>query len=100
MDSIIAGGDLLGYKAEKKKQPTGCSQAMFIEANVEDRETLDSDSKYFKVQKHVNLHGPTRKLFEFYRNRLFGDQVAHMKYRKERSKGGPNIFDIHQTKRR
>lgn len=37
VDSIIAGGDLLGYKAEKKKQPTGCSQAMFIEANVEDR---------------------------------------------------------------
>ena len=36
MDSVIAGGDLLGYKAEKKKQPTGCSQAMFIEANVED----------------------------------------------------------------
>ncbi|CAJ1359785.1 unnamed protein product [Effrenium voratum] len=37
VDSVIAGGDLLGYKAEKKKQPTGCSQAMFIEANVEDR---------------------------------------------------------------
>jgi len=37
VDSVIAGGDLLAYKAEKKKQPTGCSQAMFIEANVEDR---------------------------------------------------------------
>lgn len=36
VDSVIAGGDLLAYKAEKKKQPTGCSQAMFIEANVED----------------------------------------------------------------
>eukprot|EP00913_Durusdinium_trenchii_P010692 g10032.t1 len=30
-------GDLLGYKAEKKKQATGCSQADPIEANVEDR---------------------------------------------------------------
>ena len=39
VDSVIAGADLLGYKAEKKKQPTGCSQAMFIEANVEDLET-------------------------------------------------------------
>ena len=36
VDAVIAGGDLLAYKAEKKKQPTGCSQAMFIEANVED----------------------------------------------------------------
>ncbi|CAJ1440078.1 unnamed protein product [Effrenium voratum] len=37
VESVIAGGDLLGYKAEKKKQETGCSQAMHIEANVEDR---------------------------------------------------------------
>ncbi|CAE7197067.1 glnA3 [Symbiodinium natans] len=37
VDAIIGGADLLGYKAEKKHQPTGCSQAMFIEANVEDR---------------------------------------------------------------
>jgi len=37
VDSVIAGGDLLGYKAEKKKQATGCSQADPIEANVEDR---------------------------------------------------------------
>lgn len=27
-------GDLLGYKAEKKKQATGCSQADPIEANA------------------------------------------------------------------
>ena len=31
----MSGGDLLGYKAEKKKQETGCSAAMHIEANVE-----------------------------------------------------------------
>jgi len=37
VESICAGGDLLGYKAEKKKQETGCSAAMHIEANVEDR---------------------------------------------------------------
>ncbi|CAK9038317.1 unnamed protein product [Durusdinium trenchii] len=37
VDSVINGGDLLGYKAEKKKQATGCSQADPIEANVEDR---------------------------------------------------------------
>jgi len=37
VESIVAGGDLLGYKAEKKKQATGCSAAMHIEANVEDR---------------------------------------------------------------
>jgi len=29
-----ASGDLLGYKAEKKKQATGCSQADPIEANA------------------------------------------------------------------
>eukprot|EP00435_Cladocopium_sp_Y103_P049337 s564_g14.t2 len=37
VESIVNGGDLLGYKAEKKKQATGCSAAMHIEANVEDR---------------------------------------------------------------
>mmetsp|Transcript_35745 Transcript_35745/g.58526 ORF Transcript_35745/g.58526 Transcript_35745/m.58526 type:complete len:695 (+) Transcript_35745:62-2146(+) len=37
VESIVNGGDLLGYKAEKKKQSTGCSAAMHIEANVEDR---------------------------------------------------------------
>lgn len=37
VESICSGGDLLGYKAEKKKQETGCSAAMHIEANVEDR---------------------------------------------------------------
>ncbi|CAE7325204.1 glnA3 [Symbiodinium necroappetens] len=37
VDAIIGGADLLGYKAEKKHQQTGCSQAMHIEANVEDR---------------------------------------------------------------
>merc|ERR1719183_2742407 len=37
VESIIAGGDLLGYKAEKKKQSTGCTSANEIEANIEDR---------------------------------------------------------------
>merc|ERR1719235_1417971 len=37
VDAIIAGGPLLGYKAEKKLQSTGCTAAMPIEANVEDR---------------------------------------------------------------
>merc|ERR1719235_154799 len=37
VDSVIAGGPLLGYKAEKKLQSTGCTAAMPIEANVEDR---------------------------------------------------------------
>merc|ERR1719421_1641498 len=37
VDTIIAGGPLLGYKAEKKLQSTGCTAAMPIEANVEDR---------------------------------------------------------------
>mmetsp|Transcript_14290 Transcript_14290/g.24791 ORF Transcript_14290/g.24791 Transcript_14290/m.24791 type:complete len:716 (-) Transcript_14290:180-2327(-) len=37
VETIISGGDLLGYKAEKKHQQTGCTQAMYIEANVEDR---------------------------------------------------------------
>jgi len=37
VEAIVAGGDLLGYKAEKKMQSTGCSSSMPIEANVEDR---------------------------------------------------------------
>eukprot|EP00490_Sorites_sp_Unknown_P012186 CAMPEP_0114648018 /NCGR_PEP_ID=MMETSP0191-20121206/6123_1 /TAXON_ID=126664 /ORGANISM="Sorites sp." /LENGTH=694 /DNA_ID=CAMNT_0001861211 /DNA_START=96 /DNA_END=2180 /DNA_ORIENTATION=- len=37
VESIVKGGELLGYKAEKKKQATGCSAAQHIEANVEDR---------------------------------------------------------------
>merc|ERR550537_1924841 len=37
VDSIIAGGDLLGYKAEKKSQSTGCAASMAVESNVEDR---------------------------------------------------------------
>merc|ERR1712139_435360 len=35
--SIVAGGDLLGYKAEKKLQSSGSAAAMGIESNVEDR---------------------------------------------------------------
>merc|ERR1711998_673706 len=35
--SIVAGGELLGYKAEKKLQSSGSAAAMGIEANVEDR---------------------------------------------------------------
>jgi glutamine synthetase len=37
VDSIIAGGSLLGYKAEKKLQSTGCSSSMPVETNIEDR---------------------------------------------------------------
>mmetsp|Transcript_148105 Transcript_148105/g.258389 ORF Transcript_148105/g.258389 Transcript_148105/m.258389 type:complete len:731 (-) Transcript_148105:105-2297(-) len=37
VDSIINGGDLLGYKAESRSQATGCSATMPIKANVEDR---------------------------------------------------------------
>ncbi|CAE7337778.1 glnA3 [Symbiodinium natans] len=37
VEEIVKGADLLGYKAEKKKQPTGASQPMAVEANVEDR---------------------------------------------------------------
>merc|ERR1712139_606074 len=37
VDSIIGGGPLLGYKAEKKRQSTGCTAAMPVESNVEDR---------------------------------------------------------------
>jgi len=37
VDGIIAGGELLGYKAEKKLQSTGCAASMAVEANCEDR---------------------------------------------------------------
>merc|ERR1719382_1639541 len=37
VDSIIAGGQLSEFAAEKKIQPTGCKASMGIEANVEDR---------------------------------------------------------------
>jgi len=37
VDAVIAGGGLLGYKAEKKLQSTGCSASMPIQTNVEDR---------------------------------------------------------------
>jgi len=37
VDEVIKGAELTGYKAEKKKQPTGASQPMSVEANVEDR---------------------------------------------------------------
>eukprot|EP00448_Togula_jolla_P005581 CAMPEP_0170598024 /NCGR_PEP_ID=MMETSP0224-20130122/16022_1 /TAXON_ID=285029 /ORGANISM="Togula jolla, Strain CCCM 725" /LENGTH=729 /DNA_ID=CAMNT_0010922539 /DNA_START=93 /DNA_END=2282 /DNA_ORIENTATION=+ len=37
VDTIIAGGDLLAYKAEKKLQSTGCTNAMPVEAPTEDR---------------------------------------------------------------
>lgn len=37
VDEVINGAELTGYKAEKKKQPTGASQPMAVEANVEDR---------------------------------------------------------------
>merc|ERR1719282_443451 len=37
VDNVIRGGPLHEFKAEKKKQPTGCRAAMPIEANVEDR---------------------------------------------------------------
>merc|ERR1719387_2910442 len=37
VESIIKGGDLLGYKAEKKSQSTGCAAVMAVESNVEDR---------------------------------------------------------------
>merc|ERR1712151_1275785 len=37
VDNIINGGPLHEFKAEKKKQPTGCRASMPIEANVEDR---------------------------------------------------------------
>jgi len=37
VDNIIGGGPLDEFKAEKKKQPTGCRASMDVEANVEDR---------------------------------------------------------------
>eukprot|EP00931_Biecheleriopsis_adriatica_P065403 TRINITY_DN39931_c0_g1_i1.p1 TRINITY_DN39931_c0_g1~~TRINITY_DN39931_c0_g1_i1.p1 ORF type:complete len:813 (+),score=156.45 TRINITY_DN39931_c0_g1_i1:56-2440(+) len=37
VEDIVAGGDLLGYKAEKKQQSTGCTAATAVEANIEDR---------------------------------------------------------------
>merc|ERR1712110_1089300 len=37
VDAVIAGGSLSEFKAEKKKQPTGCKASMDVEANVEDR---------------------------------------------------------------
>eukprot|EP00930_Biecheleria_cincta_P054226 TRINITY_DN4020_c0_g1_i2.p1 TRINITY_DN4020_c0_g1~~TRINITY_DN4020_c0_g1_i2.p1 ORF type:complete len:490 (+),score=110.75 TRINITY_DN4020_c0_g1_i2:202-1470(+) len=37
VESIVGGGPLLGYKAEKKTQSTGNFSAMPIEANIEDR---------------------------------------------------------------
>jgi len=37
VDAVIAGGPLDSFKAEKKKQSTGCKASMDVEANVEDR---------------------------------------------------------------
>merc|ERR1712139_549650 len=37
VDSVIAGGFLSEFKAEKKKQKTGCNASMDVECNVEDR---------------------------------------------------------------
>jgi len=37
VDAIIKGGQLLGYQAERKLQSTGCTAAMPVEANAEDR---------------------------------------------------------------
>merc|ERR1712039_1116046 len=37
VDAVIAGGSLSTFKAEKKKQKTGCRASMDVEANVEDR---------------------------------------------------------------
>merc|ERR1711988_683089 len=37
VDKIIAGGQLSEFKAEKKKQSTGCYASMDVESNVEDR---------------------------------------------------------------
>merc|ERR1712072_1424470 len=34
---VIAGGKLAEFKAEKKKQKTGCKASMDVESNVEDR---------------------------------------------------------------
>merc|ERR1712217_510376 len=37
VDAVIAGGPLSEFKAEKKKQSTGCKASMDVESNVEDR---------------------------------------------------------------
>merc|ERR1719326_2426142 len=37
VDAVIGGGDLHTFKAEKKKQSTGCNASMDVESNVEDR---------------------------------------------------------------
>merc|ERR1712003_272061 len=37
VDAVIAGGSLSEFKAEKKKQKTGCKASMDVESNVEDR---------------------------------------------------------------
>merc|ERR1739848_298441 len=37
VDNIIGGGSLSEFKAEKKKQKTGCKASMDVESNVEDR---------------------------------------------------------------
>merc|ERR1711982_152858 len=37
VDAVIAGGSLSEFKAEKKKQSTGCKASMDVESNVEDR---------------------------------------------------------------
>merc|ERR1712176_993284 len=37
VDAVIGGGDLHTFKAEKKKQKTGCNASMDVESNVEDR---------------------------------------------------------------
>merc|ERR1712137_1237956 len=37
VDNVIKGGSLSEFKAEKKKQKTGCKASMDVEANVEDR---------------------------------------------------------------
>merc|ERR1712232_1503925 len=37
VDNVINGGSLSEFKAEKKKQKTGCKASMDVESNVEDR---------------------------------------------------------------
>merc|ERR1712151_421789 len=37
VDNVIKGGSLSVFKAEKKKQKTGCKASMDVESNVEDR---------------------------------------------------------------
>jgi glutamine synthetase len=50
---IVAGGDLLGYKAEKKLQSSGSAAAMGIEANVEDR---NRTAPFPFLQRHDSQH--------------------------------------------